>query len=117
LAGPNAEAMEANRRNAAKWAAWAALHMGVSPVADWIVLSSVLSEEHRDLGLRCDKALIERCDELWLTGGRVSEGMGIERDYALAKFKAIRDLTPWGFDAPAERRTLPPLAWPWGRHV
>ncbi len=89
-----------NRANAARWVAWATLVHQVAVVADWITLSGELSEEHRELGLRCDLALIERCDEIWLCGGRVSPGMAKELAHAQQLGKRVVDLTFMGFVAP-----------------
>lgn len=93
---------EANRARAARWCAWAA-RQGVSPVATWIVLSSQWdeSEENRALGLACDVAAIERCDELWLVGGRVSPGMAIESAAAVESAVEVVDLTHLGEEPPA----------------
>jgi hypothetical protein len=114
LNAPTPEGMEQNRRNAARWAAWAALTQNVSPVCDWVVLSSVLSEEHRELGLQCDLALIARVDEVWLVGGRVSSGMKIEADHAKLLGIPVRSFLLMGYEAPplpgAETRSeLPTL--------
>jgi hypothetical protein len=87
LNAPTEEARAANRENAAKWAAW-------------IVLSGVLSEDHRELGLACDLALIERCAEVWLVGGRVSPGMRIEADHAHRKGIPVRSFILMGWEAP-----------------
>ena len=97
-AGPD---RKANRANAARWVAWATLVHRVAVVADWITLSGELSEEHRELGLRCDLALIDRCDEIWLVGGRVSPGMQIELDHARTGDLVVVDLTHMGYEAPA----------------
>ncbi len=94
------QGIEHNRTNAAQWAAWAAMTQNVSPVCDWIVLSGVLSEEHRAVGLECDLALIERVDEVWLCGGRVSPGMAIERDHAKLLGKPIVSFLHLGYEAP-----------------
>ena len=75
--------IEANRARAGRWVAWAA-RQGVSPSATWIVLTGQWQEtpENRALGLACDKAEIEGCDELWLCGELYSAGMQIEAEYA-----------------------------------
>jgi hypothetical protein len=100
---------EQNRENAAKWVAWAATVRGVAPVADWIVLSGELTEEHRKLGLECDFALIARCDELWLVGGRISPGMQLEADFArrvqIPKQVRVYDMTHLGALPPREARS------------
>lgn len=93
---------EANRVNAARWCAWAACTRGVAPVADWIILSGELDEspENRTLGLACDVALVARCDEVWLVGGRVSPGMQAEADAARDLGIPVVDLTSLGYAAP-----------------
>jgi len=101
---------EANRQNAAAWCSWAVMHFNVTTVADWVVLSGVLSEDHRDLGLECDLALVERCDELWLVGGRVSPGMEIERAHAIAFGVVVRDFTALGFATPDVEQLYLPAA-------
>lgn len=77
--------------------AWAA-SQGVAPIATWIVLSGELAETpaNREFGLAIDVALVERCDEVWLVGGRVSPGMRIEADAARVKGIRVRDLTWMG---------------------
>jgi hypothetical protein len=66
-----------------KWAAWAA-EQGVLPVCTWIVLATQWPEddEHRTAGLQIDCGLIDRCDEVWLCGPRVSKGMHVEATHA-----------------------------------
>lgn len=93
---------EANRRAAARWVAWATTEHGVAVMADWIVLSGELPETtaNRDLGLACDLALVARCDELWLVGGRISPGMAMEAAEAQRLGKPINDLTWMGAAPP-----------------
>lgn len=88
---------EENRANAARWVAWAALR-GVAPVADWITLSGQFdeSDEARARGLAIDVALVSRCDEIWLVGGRVSPGMQIEADAARQVPIRVYDFTYLG---------------------
>lgn len=100
------EDREANRDNAAKWVAWAALYQDVAPVADWIILSGQFDESHRDLGLACDVALVKRCDALWLVGGRISPGMHIEATVAFEADIPVYDLTHFGFQVPGEEKIL-----------
>jgi hypothetical protein len=94
-------AREANRWRASRWCAWAA-RQGVSPVATWIVLSGQWGEspENRALGLACDLAAVERCDEVWLVGGRVSPGMRAEAAHAEERGLPVRDLTHMGEEPP-----------------
>ena len=70
-----------NCKRASKWVAWAA-EQGVAPVCTWIVLASQWDESRREEGLAIDCALIERCDEVWAVGPRVSPGMHVELTHA-----------------------------------
>jgi hypothetical protein len=97
LSGPD---RDANIARAARWCAWA-FKSGYAPVADWIVLASQLDESWREQGLRADCALIKRCDEVWLVGGRVSEGMRIEAAAARLVGLPVKDLTEIGAEPPA----------------
>lgn len=102
-AGPD---REQNRARASRWVAWAALQ-GVAPVATWITLSGEWTEERRELGLAIDVALAQRCDEVWLVGGRVSAGMRIESSAAARAGIVVRDLTCLGAEPPAEPHPTP----------
>ena len=94
-------ARDNNRERASRWCEYAA-RQGVAPSATWIVLSGLWddSAENRVRGLRCDFAAIERCDELWLVGGRVSRGMDAEAWHARAYAVPVVDLTPLGEEPP-----------------
>jgi hypothetical protein len=87
--GPDGPERDRNRANAARWCGWLAREFDVAPVADWIILSGAWSEspDNRERGLAIDFALIARCDEVWLVGGRISPG--------------VYDLTMLGFEAPS----------------
>jgi hypothetical protein len=99
------EARQGNRERAARWVAWIAETFGVAPVADWIILSGLWPEddEHRTRGLGIDLALVARCDELWLVGGRVSPGMQLEANAARRAGLRVVDLTALGEEPPARR--------------
>lgn len=97
----NGSDREKNRANASRWCVWALLRQKVCPVADWIVLSGVLDESFREPALDADFALIERCDELWLVGGRISPGMALEKVKAENSGVTVVDLTHLGYEAPS----------------
>jgi hypothetical protein len=102
-AGPD---REQNRANAARWVAWATRAHAVAVIADWIILAGELAETpaNRALGIASDLALVERCDEVWLVGGRISPGMEIEAAEARRLGKPVIDMTRLG--------PLPPgIAW------
>jgi hypothetical protein len=84
LSAPTRAEIDANRERAARWAAWALVARGVSPSCSWIVLTGVLDEtpENRARGLAADLLQVERADEVWLVGGRISSGMATEAAHA-----------------------------------
>jgi hypothetical protein len=90
---------EKNRNNAMQWCAYLALKYKIAPVADWIVLSGVWDETPflRKTGLEIDYALINRCDELWMVGGRITEGMKLEAEYAEIVGVKVKDMTHLGY--------------------
>lgn len=112
LTAPTREGIERNRTNAGCWAAWLVVHFNVAVECTWVVLTGQLEEtpENRKRGLECDLALVERCDELWLVGGRVSSGMQLEADHARKRGLRVVDLTALGlvppFDAELVRLAL-----------
>lgn len=105
LNAPTREGIDQNRANASKWVAWAA-NQGVAPIATWITLSGEWPEtaENRERGLLIDCALVERCDAVWLVGGRISTGMQIESDHARLIGKSVVDLTHYGALPPERHR-------------
>jgi hypothetical protein len=104
LSADTPEQSRKNRENAALWAVWAARVKGVSPSCSWVVLSSVLEEtpENRALGIQCDLVQVERADEVWLVGGRISSGMRLEAEHAEHCRIPVLDLTGLGELPPAE---------------
>lgn len=103
LSADTLEGIQANRENAAQWCVWAAKARGVAVECSWIVMTGVLeeTEENLKLGLACDLALIERCDELWYVGGRISSGMKLEGQHAEVCRKPVFDLTHMGYRPPS----------------
>jgi hypothetical protein len=89
---------------AAKWVAWVA-DQGHAPVCTWIVLAGVWPETRRDEGLAVDCALIERSDEVWAVGPRVSPGMHVELTHAKKHGVPCHILTnPFHIDGPPQRK-------------
>lgn len=64
-------------------------------MASWITLSGQWSEtpDNRKLGLECDIALLEHCQEIWLAGPEISKGMRIELDEAIRLGLKVIDRT------------------------
>jgi hypothetical protein len=109
LNAPTREGIEANRRSAAKWAAFLALHFDVAPECSWIVLTGELeeTEENRKRGLEIDLALVEKCRELVMVGPRISDGVRIEATHMVTVVGGpVYDLT----GLPMDPQTIA-LAW------
>lgn len=83
-----------NLARAKRWFAWIA-EGGNAVIADWIIYCEVWNDFdpcHRERGF----ALIRRCDEYWMVGGRVSSGMARGRAVAEAAGVPVVDMTPYG---------------------
>lgn len=96
-------ATRVNLDRALRWLAWLRRTFPeVTFIAPWI--AAVLSGEDdadpvkRANGLRDDCRVVRRCDGVVLCGGRVSEGMALERDRA----EAVADLTALGGEPPRD---------------
>jgi hypothetical protein len=82
----------ANIRAAKEWA-YQAARRGFMPVAPYILMDGILDDsdvDERALGIRLDLAQLAECDEIWLCGERVSEGMEAERVFAESRGIHVR---------------------------
>lgn len=86
---PTAEERAENRELAKRWVAFAA-HHGFAPIATWITLTELWTERDRSLGLDIDCEIASRCDELWLCGPRVSNGMKLEHIRTMQAGRLVR---------------------------
>lgn len=107
VGAPDIERVIANLRRAKRWL-WALRSASSwSICAPWIpaveaVLDSGATEhEERARGLADDLAVVERRDAIVLVGGRVTAGMELERDHAVARGLLVIDLTGMGAEPPA----------------
>lgn len=69
--------MEANMKRAARYCAYAA-GCGVIPIAPHVAWNGVFDDtvpEKREAALRLGLELLKRCDEVWVMGNEISEGM------------------------------------------
>lgn len=71
-----------NRLEASRWCLWLAQNFYVSPVADWIVLSTPGLGCTRVLGLECDMVLAHWAQCVALCGPTLSPGMMLEANAA-----------------------------------
>lgn len=93
---------KANLARAKRWFNWAA-RKGVAVIADWIIYCEVWDDRDpamRALGLDADDAMICKCDEYWMVGGRISSGMDRGRSTAWAEGIEVIDLTSMGEEPP-----------------
>ncbi|MCP4902599.1 MAG: DUF4406 domain-containing protein [bacterium] len=77
--------VEANIESTCHWMRWAIRNKGVSAIAPYIGLLKALNEDdpkERDIGIEIGMDVLLRCDELWLVGTHISEGMQKEADFA-----------------------------------
>lgn len=101
LCHPVSGDIEANLRSARDWVRWAETYHDVAIVASWIIECEIWDDNnptHRAAGLCRDLAVLERCDEVWLVGPRVSEGMQREANHGLDVGLEVYDYT--GLAAP-----------------
>ena len=82
LGAATKEGVEANKARARRWIRWIYDNFSdVAVVADWLITCDVLDDfnpEHRARGMKMNKLVIPRCDEFWMVGGRISNGMNDE---------------------------------------
>jgi hypothetical protein len=99
LGADTRDEIKANISRAKRWILWAITNYQVAVVANWILYCEVLDDmnpAHRELGIQHDLAIMRRCDELWLVGGRVSSGMRQELIDARRHQLVVRDFTEYG---------------------
>ena len=70
---------------AAKEYAFRAATIGCMPIVPYALMDGLLDdtiEDERNLGMQLDIRQLINCDEIWLCGERISEGMEKEREIA-----------------------------------
>ena len=106
LGATTLEGVQANAARAKRWYRWIIDNFpNVTPIAPWLLTVEVLDDfnpEHRARGMRMNKTIIVRCDEFWMGGGRISNGMGDELKIAEGARKRVFDLTWLGEEPPVE---------------
>lgn len=95
-----------NLARAKRWLGWLLRTFpDIDFAADWIPWCEVLDDgvpANRERGLRFDEHMIQRLDDCWMVGGRISNGMMRERVVAMATRKTTVDLTTLGDEPPNE---------------
>lgn len=101
---PRPDTLETEKLNlqyAESWVRWAIVDCGVLAVAPYLGLCRALNDgdtSERIMGVAVSLRVLRKCDELWLCGPRISEGMRQEAELAEEAGVQIVDL---------ERRRLP----------
>lgn len=102
VAAPTIDGVRDNLASAKAWLQWLTENSPATVCAPWIAAveaaldCGVTEAAQRERGLRDCIAIIERMDGVVLVGGRVSNGMAVERDKAVWCGLHVVDLTRFG---------------------
>lgn len=92
ICSPLAGAMEENLRNARRYCRYA-IRQGAIPFAPHLFFTQFMDESdpgQRNLGIVCGLAILEKCNEMWVFGEHLSEGMHRELTHAMRSGMRIR---------------------------
>lgn len=93
-----------NLSRAKRWLRWAHERFPeMTIIAPWIPTCEVLDDadqEQRERSLEHDCAVVARCDEIWLVGGTISDGMRQEAETAMKYGVKVVDMTRLGPEPP-----------------
>ena len=78
-----------NTENTKKYCRFA-LDKGQIPLAPHLMFPAFMSEDERELALHMDLVLLGKCQELWVFGGTIPEGMKAEINVAKRRRQPIR---------------------------
>ena len=93
ICSPYAGDVSANVENARRYSRFA-VDAGYIPIAPHLLFPQFLSEEtERELAIFMDLVLLGKCEQLWVFGGEVSDGMRREIGRAKQKNMTIRYFT------------------------
>ncbi len=110
------EGVKANLARAKRWLAWVLqTYPNTHPTAPWIPCCEILDDsvaENRWRGMAANLEAISRCDAVWLVGGRVSEGMKHEAEFARSRGLAVFDFTGCGLEPPPVGTRAQAKSWP-----
>jgi hypothetical protein len=93
LSAADEDERQANRTFAEEWISWLTWNFPIAPIANWVTWCRFWPESMRTRGIAINKRHIELCDEAWLVGPRVSEGMLIEASHARSLGKPVHNIT------------------------
>lgn len=89
-----------NLINTQKWFLWLFHNTDWTINVPWFIYVSNLDESHRVRAMRDDLRVLDTCDAIVLTGGRISPGMQTEFFWAQVNGHRVYDLTALGYEAP-----------------
>ena len=93
ICSPYAGDMETNAENARKYSRFAVENMAI-PFAPHLLMPQYMDEgTERELALRMGIIFLSKCEQLWVFGNRVSEGMAYEIKKAINMGKKVRYFT------------------------
>ena len=93
ICSPYSGDMEGNTEKARRYSRFAA-DAGTIPIAPHLLFPQFLSEDtERELAIFMDLVLLGKCEQLWVFGGEVSDGMRREIGKAKQKNMTIRYFT------------------------
>jgi len=96
VAHPVSGDAEGNIQRALRWIEKLEEAFPVAVVASWVQECMIWDDDNPDerrAAMERDLAVIEKCDEIWLVGPRISDGMRHELSHAIAHGKRWRDFT------------------------
>lgn len=104
LGADTKEGIDENLRRAIRWYKWCCdQYPQYSFDGTWMLNCMVYDdtdEDARAMGMRRSLSILERCDELWICGGEVSNGMAAEITMMKLLGKPSFDLTGLGAEPP-----------------
>ena len=93
ICSPYSGDIQSNTEKAKRYCRFA-VDTGVIPFASHLFLPQFMSEEtERKTAMFFNKVFLGRCEQLWVFGDRISEGMAREIRWAERRFKEIRYFT------------------------
>ena len=93
ICSPFSGDIEGNTKKAREYSRFA-VDRGAIPLAPHLLLPQFMSEQtERELAMFMDMVLLGRCDEIWVFGSNISNGMAAEIEIAKQKNMKIRYFT------------------------
>lgn len=93
ICSPFSGDVEANTENARRYSRFA-VDSGAIPIAPHLLLPQYMNEDtERDLAMLMDKVLLDKCQQIWVFGSKITTGMAVEIRRASKRRIKIRRFT------------------------